>query len=73
MRIEDLEYLTQEDVRRIRLVSEALGWQPERVVKTEFTKIILELACKVVEIKSHYDYKEHLLETIDKFLKDYNS
>jgi hypothetical protein len=45
-----MEHLTHDDVRRIRLVSQALKWSPERVVKTPFTILIRELACKVLEL-----------------------
>jgi hypothetical protein len=68
--MEWMEHLTQEDVRRIRLVAEALGWQHERVVKTPFSVLIRELAVKVIEERTAKEYNVHVIETIDRFLED---
>jgi hypothetical protein len=68
--MEWMELLSAEEVRRINLVSEALKWTPERVMKTPFTIIIRELAVKVLELRTDKDYSEHVLETIEKFLEE---
>jgi hypothetical protein len=65
-----MEHLTHDDVRRIRLVSQALKWSPERVVKTPFTILIRELACKVLELEVDKDHGTHLIETIERFLEE---